>query len=470
QDPLLQIPRFQIGKTGVERAWERPLRGAAGTARMEVNASGRVMRQLDREESTAGNDLTLTIDADLQNYTQARLAGESASCVVIDCETGDILALGSAPAYDPNLFVRGISVSDYNALLNDKYRPLATKATQGAYPPGSTFKMITALAALEDGVVTPNETVRCNGWVEVSGNRFHCWKRGGHGNVALNKSLVESCDVYYYDIAQRVGIDKIAAMARRFGLGEKFDLPLNAVNSGLAPDRDWKQRERGQSWRIGDTVNASIGQGYVLASPLQLAVMTARLATGRSVTPRLVRRVNGVAQPSGAGEDMGINENMLRLIREAMFDTSNERRGTAFASRIVAEDFRMAGKTGTTQVRRITREEREQGITRNEDRKWEFRDHALFVNYAPYDNPKIAVACVVEHGGSGGRIAAPIARDITLQALYGGTPPLDAYPSNLHDQMARQQVELAERASVALSPDQPSPAEAAAQAAEDSAT
>ncbi|MGR3469123.1 MAG: penicillin-binding transpeptidase domain-containing protein, partial [Shimia sp.] len=222
---------------------------------------------------------------------------------------------------------------------------------------------------------------------------------------------------------------------------------------------------RGESWRIGDTVNASIGQGYVLASPLQLAVMTARLATGRSVTPRLVRRVNGVAEPSGAGEDMGLDPTQLRLIREAMFDTSNQRTGTAFGSRIVAEDFRMAGKTGTTQVRRITPEERAAGITRNEDRKWEFRDHALFVNYAPYDNPKVAVAVVVEHGGSGGRIAAPIARDVTLQALYGGTPPLDAYPANLRDRMAAQQAEIGARATVALSPDQPRPAEAAAAAA-----
>ena len=210
----------------------------------------------------------------------------------------------------------------------------------------------------------------------------------------------------------------------------------------MAPDKEWKRRVRDADWRIGDTVNASIGQGYVLASPLQLAVMSARLATGRSVTPRLIARRNGVAQPSGAGEDMGFNENTLRRIRKAMYSVSNARKGTAYGSRIIAEDFRMAGKTGTTQVRRITAEERAAGITKNEDRVWEHRDHALFVNFAPYDNPKIAVAVVVEHGGSGSRAAAPIARDITLHALYGDTPPLDAYPTKDRETIRQRQESL----------------------------
>lgn len=439
QDPLLQIPKFQIGKTGVENKLERSLRGSAGIRRIEVNAVGRVMRELDREEGLPGDDVQLTIDSKLQNYVQTRLGNESASAVVIDCENGDLLAIGSAPSFDPNLFVRGISVSDYNALTENKYRPLRNKAVQGAYPPGSTFKMVTALAAFEAGLVGADETVWCGGHSDIAGNRFHCWKRGGHGHTDLEKALAESCDVYFYDISQRVGIDKIAETARRLGLGIKYDLPMSAVATGLAPDKEWKRRVRDADWRIGDTVNASIGQGYVLASPLQLAVMSARLATGRSVTPRLIARRNGVAEPSGGGEDLGFNENTLRRIRRAMYAATNARKGTAYGSRIIAEDFRMAGKTGTTQVRRITPEERAAGITKNEDRKWEHRDHALFVNFAPYDNPKIAVAVVVEHGGSGSKAAAPIARDITLQALYGDTPPLDAYPTKDRELIRQRQ-------------------------------
>ena len=439
QDPLLQIPRFQIGKTGVEQKHERSLRGFAGTARVEVNSAGRVMRELSRQPSRPGSDLQLTIDARLQNYLQARLDGESASAVVMDVETGDLRAIGSAPSFDPNLFVRGISVPDWTALNEDKYRPLSAKAVQGAYPPGSTFKMITALAALEAGVVDPEETVYCPGHLDVSDVRFHCWKRGGHGNMNLHESLKQSCDVYYYEIAQRVGIDKIADMSRRFGLGSDHGVPLSAVSDGLVPNRAWKREVRGQEWRIGDTVNASIGQGYVLTSALQLAVMTARLATGREVAPRLVRSVSGIEQPTGDGPALGLNENHLRRIRQAMYDAGNHRRGTGYSSRIIADGYRLAGKTGTSQVRRITAEERAAGVIRNEDLPWERRDHALFVNFAPYDAPRYAVSVIVEHGGGGSRAAAPIARDITLQALYEGTPPLEAYPSADRRRIAEQQ-------------------------------
>lgn len=442
QDPLLQIPRFQIGKTGVENKLERDLRGRAGSRKIEVNAVGRVMRELAREEGTPGRDLQLTIDSRLQNYVQARLGDESASAVVIDCENGDLKAIGSAPAFDPNLFVRGISVSDYRALNENKFRPLRNKAVQDHYPPGSTFKMVTAMAALENGDVSPGETVWCGGHTDVSGLRFHCWKRGGHGWVDLKKSLRESCDLYYYDIAQRTGIDRIAETARTLGIGVPFDLPMNAVADGLAPDKEWKARSQGADWRIGDTVNASIGQGYVLASPLQLAVMCARIATGRAVTPRIIASKGGVSEPSGAGAPLPLSDAHLRRIREAMYAVTNDRKGTAYGSRVIADDFRIAGKTGTTQVRRITAEERARGITRNEDRIWEHRDHALYVSFAPYDNPKYAVAVVVEHGGSGSRAAAPVARDILLQALYGGTPPVSAYPAKDRDRITTQQEEL----------------------------
>ncbi|APG47975.1 penicillin-binding protein 2 [Phaeobacter porticola] len=449
-EPILRIPRFQIGKVGFEAKVEQDLRGKAGAKRVEVNATGRVMRELDRREGEAGADMQLTVDADLQYYTQARLGNESASAVVIDCESGDVRAIVSSPSFDPNLFVRGISVADYRTLTEDPYRPLANKSVQGTYPPGSTFKMITALAALEEGLIGTEETVWCPGHLEVSGRRFHCWKRAGHGHVDLNTSLKSSCDVYYYDLAIKVGIDKISAMAKRFGLGVRHDLPMSAVARGIAPNKEWKSKTYGQDWLVGDTVNSSIGQGYLLASPMQLAVMTARLASGRSITPRLLKSIDGVEQPSGAGEPLGINENNLRTIRRGMYSVSNERRGTGYRSRIIADGMRMAGKSGTSQVRNITAAERAAGVIRNEDLPWERRDHALFVAYAPVEDPKFAVAVVVEHGGGGSKAAAPIARDVLLQALYDGAPPLDAYPkkdrSRIQAQQERMERERSQRA------------------------
>ncbi len=434
RDPLLQIPRFQIGKVGVEAKLEKSLRGKAGIKRIEVNSIGRVMRELGREEGEPGVNLQLTIDSALQNYVQARLEGESAAAVVIDVQTGDLLAIGSTPAFDPNKFVNGISQADYSALLNDKYRPLPNKAVQGVYPPASTFKMITALAALEAGVLTSEETVKCNGFVEVGGRRFHCWKRSGHGNVNLKNSLKKSCDVFYYEMAQRTGIEKISEMARKFGFGTKFDVPMSSVAKGLAPTKSWKLEHRGSEWVIGDSLNAAIGQGFVLSSPMQQALMTARLATGRAVMPRLIKSVNGAETPINAGEPLGINENNLRLVRKAMYAVVNETGGTAFRSRILTENMRMAGKTGTSQVGNT--------VVRNKDVPWEKRDHALFVSFAPFENPRIAVSVVVEHGGGGSKAAAPIARDIALQALYGELPPLDAYPERDRWRIRSEQKEL----------------------------
>lgn len=441
-DQLLRIPRFQIGKVGVEAKYEDMLRGKAGAKRVEVNSIGRVMRELDRREGQSGANVQLTVDHKLQDYVQARLGEESASVVVMDLKRGDLLSIASSPTYDPNKFVRGISVADYAFLRDNDHRPLASKTVQDAYPPGSTFKMVTALAALEAGLITAEDTVHCPGHLEVSGRKFHCWKRAGHGHMNLELSLRESCDVYYYDLALKVGIENISAMARKLGLGEKHDIPMSAVASGLAPTKDWKRRARGKEWVIGDTVNASIGQGFVLSSPLQLAVMTARLATGRDIKPRLINTVDGISQPSGLGAKLDINESNLRKVRKAMYEVSNNRRGTAYGSRIIEDTFRMAGKTGTSQVRNISAAERARGVTRNADLPWERRDHALFVNFAPFDNPEIAVAVVVEHGGGGSTAAAPIARDVTLQALYGEDPPLAAYPNKDRGRVRAQQKRL----------------------------
>ncbi len=427
EDPLLKIPRFQVGKTNVERAYDRRLRGKAGLREIEVNAAGRVMRELSRRPGTPGEDIQLTIDAGLQNFAEARLKGESAAAVVIDVRSGELLASASAPGFDPNLFVRGIGASAYRALLENPYRPLSNKTVQGAYPPGSTFKMIVALAALEAGLVDPKEKVFCRGWIELGRRRFHCWKRGGHGHVDLIDSLALSCDVFYYEMAQRVGIERIAAMARRFGLGEKQDLPLSGISGGLVPSREWKERARGESWQVGDTLNAAIGQGFVLATPMQLAVMTARIASGRAVAPRLIRRI-GAEERTKEAPPLEVDDRHLALVRRGMFEVANRRGATAYRSRIAEAELALAGKTGTSQVRSITAEERARGIFRNEDLPWERRDHALFVAFAPYKRPRYAISVVVEHGGGGSRAAAPIARDILLRALYGEIPPLSAYP------------------------------------------
>lgn len=421
-DPLLLTPRFQVGRVGVEAKLEKSLRGKAGNKQVEVNVRGRVMRELSRKEGVPGKDLQLTLDSRLQAFVQARMVGESASIVVMDVRTGDLVAIGSGPTFDPNKFVRGISQRDYSALVENAYRPLANKSVQGLYPPGSTFKMITALAALEAGVVSVGETIYCSGHKEVGGRRFHCWNRGGHGWMDLNDSLMRSCDVYYYELAERVGIEKISEMARKFGLGERHDLPMSAVAEGTAPTKDWKFRRYKQDWVVGDSLNAAIGQGYVLASPLQLAVMTARLATGEAIRPRLVKQIGDDAQPVMSDGPMGLSPTHLARIRSAMFTVNNDRGGTAYASRTVGEEMTIAGKTGTSQVRSV--------VVRNEDVPWEDRDHALYVGFAPYDDPRFAVSVVVEHGGGGSTAAAPMARDVLLAALSDdGMPPLEAYPS-----------------------------------------
>ena len=428
-DPILQIPEFQIGKTGAERALDLELRGSAGNRRIEVNAVGRVIRELDRFEGIGGEDLHLTLDLEMQKYCRERLGDESAATVLMDVRNGDLLATASNPTYDPNPFVLGISSKEYKTLLDDEYRPLHNKWASGMYPPGSTFKMIVALAALEAGVISPGETVYCPGHLKLGKRRFHCWRRGGHGWVDLRKSIEQSCDVYYYDVARRVGIEKIAEMARRLGLGVDLDLPVAAMRSGLIPTKAWKRKRHETQWLVGDTLNSGIGQGYVLATPLQLAVMTARIASGRMLQPRLIRARAGspvlVEQPG----ELEINPRNLARVRQGMFDVVNSARGTARGSRIKDDDFKMAGKTGTSQVRNITKAERARGVVRNEDLPWNRRDHALFVGYAPADNPRYAVAVVVEHGGGGSKAAAPIAKDILAKVRdhygTGSSAPLE---------------------------------------------
>jgi penicillin-binding protein 2 len=418
-DPLLELPGFRIGKAGIEKVYDLSLRGNGGSSEVEVNAVGRVIRELNRKEGEPGTDITLTIDMDLQRLATQRLEGESGAAVVLDVRTGDVLALVSTPGFDPNAFNRGLSNEEWQALISNPRAPLANKAIAGQYAPGSTFKVAVALAGLEKGAINPNTTVKCWGRTRLGNAYFHCWKRGGHGPVQLHDALTQSCDVYFYEVAKRVGVDRISAMARRLGLGQTLGLDLPGERTGLLPTRDWKLATIGVPWQMGETLISGIGQGYVLATPLQLAVMTARIANGgRAVTPRIAR---GAPPPEGAEpeqppDDLGLVPGHLQLVRAGMIDVVNGRRGTARASAIKEPGMEMAGKTGTSQVRRISKAEREAGVFKNEDLPWKRRDHALFVGYAPVDAPRYAVAVVIEHGGGGSKAAAPVARDILTMA------------------------------------------------------
>jgi penicillin-binding protein 2 len=408
-DPLLSLPGFRIGKRGVERAFEGDIRGTGGVSRVEVNAFGRVIRELQRNEGVPGNDLYLTIDRELQSFVHERLREESAACTVMDVETGDVLALVSTPGYDPNGFNVGLSNNEWNSLTQDPYKPLLNKVLSGTYPPGSTFKIAVALSALENGTITPDTAFSCGGYITVGGRRFHCWRRGGHGRVNLHLSLKYSCDCYFYEVARRLGIDALSVGANKLGLGEATGIEILGERSGLIPTREWKRANFNEGWQLGDSVNAGIGQGFITATPMQLCTMAARLAGGKMVSPRLVHRPG---EPRAPVNSLGIADEHLAAVQAGLNGVMNEPGGTAYRSRIAEPEFAFAGKTGTAQVRRITAAERATGVVRNDQLPWELRDHALFVGFAPVVNPRYALSVVIEHGSSGSGAAAPVARDV----------------------------------------------------------
>ena len=416
-DPVLSLPGFRIGKAGIEKHWEKDLRGIAGTSQLEVNAVGRVIRELSRNEGQPGRELTLTLDVALQQFTQKRLSEELSACaVVMDVHTGGIYAMASNPSFDPNRFSTGINAELWEELLANPTAPLANKTSAGQYSPGSTFKTVVALAALEAGVVGPHHSVFCPGWMDLGDHRFHCWKKGGHGTVDMYDALRQSCDTYFYDLARRLGIDRIAEMAHRFGLGEPAGIDLPGERPGLVPSRAWKQATLGSPWQQGESLVAAIGQGYVLATPLQLAVMCARLVNGGyAVKPHLVKQVKQGAVEQTMWPAIGVQKQNLDVIVQGMNLVVNHQHGTAYRARIAEPGMEMGGKTGTSQVRRITMAERSTGVVKNEDLPWRERDHALFIAFAPVDAPRYAVAAVVEHGGGGSAVAAPIVRDILLE-------------------------------------------------------
>ena len=430
EDPILQIPEFQIGKVGVEKGLDPFLRGSVGLSRFEVNASGRMIRKLNEDPSSAGKDIHLTINARLQEFVMHRIAEFSASVVIIDLETGGISSLASNPSFDPNHFVRGMSQKEWDSLKNSENQPLANKAISGNYPPGSTFKMIVAIAALEDNLVTNEELINCPGHYELGERKFHCWKSSGHGKKNLIEGIQESCDVFFYNLALRVGIKSIAKVASKFGIGTTFPLPLPGVSKGLLPSKIWKNTNVGEQWVTGDTLNSGIGQGFLLSTPLQIAIMTARLATGSEIKPTLVKAMDGKPIKEYKMDGLGIKTSTLSIIRKAMYNAVNNKFGTAYESRIIDQTKTLAGKTGTSQIREISENERKTGIRKNEELPMAFRDHALFTGYAPFVQPKYAISVVVEHGGGGSEVAAPIARDVMLFALSGSAPSLEAYPVN----------------------------------------
>ncbi|MBM3554745.1 MAG: penicillin-binding protein 2 [Alphaproteobacteria bacterium] len=417
-DPLLELPGMKIGKNGVEKLQDEPLRGKAGSQRVEVNAIGRVIRELSRDHGERGADIALTIDAGLQEYAADRVDGESASVVVIDCVTGELLTLVSVPGYDPTPFTTGLSQRLWQELVSNPLAPLVNKSIAGQYPPGSTFKMLVALAALESGLATPDHRVGCSGSIELGTHEFHCWKKKpGHGALRMVEAIEQSCDVYFYDLARKVGIDRIAEMGRRFGLGQSFRIGLPGERPGLMPTRDWKKATYGQPWHPGDNLNAGIGQGYVLSTPLQLAVMAARLGGGRMVTPRVVRSVGDMLLPRPEAPVMAIKPEFLKVVQDGMVRVVNGGAGTAKRAKLPDNLGVLAGKTGSSQVRRISKAERQTRVRKNEEKPWIERDHAWFVCYAPAETPRYACCVLVEHGGSGSGAAAPVARDVMAEVM-----------------------------------------------------
>ena len=414
---VLSVPGFRIGKNGIEKQYEMQLRGEAGDTEMEVNAHGRVVQELVSHPPTAGDELTLAIDIGLQQFVQQRLAREEGgAAVVLDIHSGEVLALSSQPSFDPNLFTFGIGQDDWDKLNTDIHSPLLNKVITGVYAPGSTFKPIVAMAALEGDIIDPDTRVFCPGYYEFGEHIFHCWKHGGHGHVNMVEAIAGSCDTYFYDLGHRVGIDKIQAMAQRFGLGQKLGIDLPHERGGFVPSRAWKQATRHQGWEQGETLIAAIGQGYMLASPLQLAVMAARIANnGLAVIPHVAQKIGSKPVAPQTWPSMGFDPRHLEIVRQGMSDVINSPSGTAYAARILQQGMEMAGKTGTAQVRHISEAEHEEGVTKNEALPWKERDHALFAGFAPVGDPRFAIAVIVEHGGSGAHVAVPIAHDILVE-------------------------------------------------------
>ena len=411
--PLLQVPGFKIGKSGFEKTFDESLRGTEGTLTYEVNAYGRIMREMEKIDGIKGQDLDLTIDIRLQKIALDAFGDHSGAAIVMDIHTGEILAFVSAPSYDPNLFIDGISATNWNNLLYNEKTPLNNKTISGQYSPGSTFKIVVALAALEAGLIDTKTTSYCSGKMNLGNHLFHCWKHSGHGKVNVIEAIKYSCDIFFYETALKLGIDKISEMSYKLGLGQIYDLGLANQSSGTIPNHKWKREKLKSAWHQGETVLAGIGQGYVTVTPLQLVTMLSRVVNGgKNINPTLIKSNNEENTTT-----LNIKPEHIEIVKQGMFDVVNSNDGTAVKSRFKNKNIKMSGKTGTTQVRRITLKERASGIKKDEDLPWKYRNHAWFMAYAPHDKPKYAIAVIVEHGSSGSGVAAPIASKILEAAI-----------------------------------------------------
>jgi penicillin-binding protein 2 len=430
EDPVLRLPGFKVGKAGIEKTFDLPLRGDGGASEVEVNVVGREVRELNTKPGVSGQRVVLTLDGELQRFVQSRLSVErSGSAVVMDAHSGAIYALASVPSFDPNSFTGGISAALWEELLANPAHPLTNKAVAGVYPPGSTFKMVTALAGMRAGIVTLQRRSYCSGVYRFGNTKFHCWKKEGHGSVNVEDALAVSCDTYFYQLATDIGIEAIAAESRLLGFGSKFDFELQEERAGLVPDKAWKAKQKDKTWHQGETIITSIGQGALQTTPLQLAVMTARLVNGGfAVKPWIT--AGGLANnrpPREGWPKMDVDPQHLAWVSAGMSRVVNVQGGTAFGARIKDLGLEMGGKTGTAQVQRITMAQRLAGV-KNEDLPWEQRHHALFVGYAPVSNPRYVCSVVIEHGVGGSKVAAPIARDILLETQKRNPAAVEVNP------------------------------------------
>ena len=434
----LAVPGMAIGKTGLERKLDEKIIGQIGYQRYEVNAFGKRIKEIKVNTGQAGQSFKTTLDYEVQKYTNELLKDKAAAVCVMDVYNGDIVSLVSSPTFEPNAFIHGIDKNYWNSLIKDEKKPLSNKALSGLYPPGSTIKTLVALSALEHGIIKPLDTFRCKGKIELYGEKFHCWEKKGHGIVNLRKGIQRSCDVYFYEIARKLGVDRLSETAKRFGLGKKVLNDFIEEKSGVVPNTKWKKKFIGQNWYLGETLHSGIGQGYFQSTPIQLCLMTAQIANGGfEIKPRILSdgkndklrdylkfKNDNPNQPLPADllvanynlKPLFKNQEHINLIKDAMFSSSNEPGGTSYRHRHQDPKFTFAGKTGSSQIKRFTEAQREAEVKQNE-LDYKDRDHALFVAFAPYKNPQYAISVLVEHGGSGGKAAAPIAKKVIKKVL-----------------------------------------------------
>ena len=434
----MTVPGMAVGKTGLERKLDKEILGEVGFQRYEVNAFGKRIKQIKVDPGKPGKSFKTTLDLEVQKYVTEILADKAASVCVMDIYNGDIVSLVSAPSYNPNAFVHGVDRAYWDNLIKNDRKPLMNKAVSGLYPPGSTIKTIVALSALENKIIRPLDTVRCKGKIELFGEKFHCWKKKGHGVMNMRTGIKRSCDVYFYEVARRLGVDRISETAKKFGLGKKVLNDFIEERSGVVPSTTWKKKYIGQSWYLGEILHSGIGQGYFQSTPIQLCLMTAQIANGGfEIKPRILfdKKKNNLkeyldfknknpGQPLPSDllvsnfdlKPLFKNQENIKIIKDAMYSSSNEPGGTSYRSRLEDKKFTFAGKTGSSQIRKFTEAQREAEV-KQEQLKYKNRDHALFIAFAPVNDPKYAISVVVEHGGTGSKAAAPIAKKVIKKVL-----------------------------------------------------